>query len=153
MENRQRKKSWLDTFIVWLLGVLQKSFLGRFFTSYYTANESFSKKIKSKKKRNERRFARFIEKSKFFGVVPHVIEYLLRIPLRDYGIMLFLTGAVVSGLYPLNGMILFINPVPFEHFVLGVSVSACSLPLLFSRKNIASSILSSKGNKNHFKKI
>lgn len=143
MENRQRKKSWLDAFIVWLLAALQKSFLGRFFTSYYTANESFAKKVGLKKHKSEKRFARFVEKNRFFGALPRVIEYLLRIPLRDYGIILFLTGAVVAGLYPLNDMILFID-ITFELFVLGVSVSTCSLPLLFSRKSIAASILSSK---------
>lgn len=144
MENKQKRKSWLDTFIVWLLAVLQKSFLGRFFTSYNEANDKFAKKIRLKKRKSEKRFARFIEKNRFFGVVPKIIEYLLRIPLRDYGIILFMTGAVVSGLYPLNGMILFIDPVPFETFVVGVSVSVCSIPLLFSRRNIASNILSSR---------
>lgn len=144
MENRQRKKSWLDAFIVWLLAALQKSFLGRFFTSYNTANDKFVKKIKVKNRKSEKRFAKFIEKNRFFGVVPRIIEYLLRIPLRDYGIILFMTGAVVTALYPLNGMILFIDPISFERFVAGASVCICSIPLLFSRKNIAANILSSR---------
>lgn len=143
MENRQRRKSWLDTFIVWLLAVLQKSFIGGFFTSYYTVNERFTKKIKHKKRRGEKRFARFVEKSRLLGVVPRITEYLLRIPMRDYGIMLFMTGAVVAGLYPLNDMILFID-ITFELFVLGVSVSTCALPLFFSRKSIAANVRSSR---------
>lgn len=143
MDNRQRRKSWLDIFIVWLLAALQKSFIGRFFTSYDTVNEKFIKKIKYKKRQGDRRFARFVEKSRLLGVVPRIVEYLLRIPMRDYGIMLFMTGAVVAGLYPLNDMILFID-ITFELFVLGVSVSTCSLPLLFSRKSIAAGVLSSR---------
>ena len=144
MENRQRKKSWLDTFIVWLLTTLRESFLGRFFTSYYTVNDKFVKKNKTKYRKSEKRFAKFVEKNRFFSVVPRVIEYMLRIPLRDYGIMLFMTGAVVAVLYPLNGMILFINEITFELFIIGVSVSACSVPLLFSKKNIATNILNSR---------
>ena len=143
MENRQRRKSWLDIFIVWLLAVLQKSFIGRFFTSYNTVNERFIKKIKHKKRAGEKRFARFVEKSKFLGAVPRITEYLLRIPTRDYGIMLFMTGAVVAGLYPLNDMILFID-ITFELFVLGVAVSTCALPLFFSRKSIAANVLASR---------
>lgn len=143
MENKHKKKSWLDGFMIWLLAALRKSFLGRFFTSYYSANEKFIKKISGKKRSSEKHFARFIEKNRIIGFVPKMIEFLLRIPLRDYGIAMFMTGAVVAALYPLNGMILFID-ITFELFVLGVSVSTCSIPLLFSSRSIASSILSSR---------
>lgn len=143
MENKQRKKSWLDTFMAWLLAVLRKSFIGRFFTSYYEANQRFITKTKRRKGRSVRKFARFIERNRLIGCVPKITDFLLRIPLRDYGIAMFLTGVGVVLLYPLNGMILFIS-VSFELFVLGISVSICSLPLMFSSRSLASNILSSR---------
>jgi len=143
LENRHKKKSWLDSFMAWLLAILQKSFLGRFFTSYNEANDRFIRKTKWKGRESEKHFAKFIEKNRVIGVVPKITEFLLRIPLRDYGIAMFMTGAVVAGLYPLNDMILFID-ITFELFVLGVAVSTCSLPLMFSSRSIASNILSSR---------
>ena len=56
---------------------------------------------------------------------------------------MFLTGIGVVALYPLNGMILFID-ITFELFVLGAAVSICSLPLMFSSRSLASNILSSR---------
>ena len=129
--------------MAWLLAILQRSFLGKFFTSYYTANERFIKKTKRQRRKSERHFARFIEKNRIIGFVPKITSFLLRIPLRDYGIAMFMTGAVVAALYPLNDMILFID-ITFELFVLGVSVSVCSLPLMFSSRSIAANILSSR---------
>lgn len=143
MENRHKRKSWLDSFMGWLLAILQKSFLGRFFTSYNEANDRFIKKTKWKDRESEKHFARFIERNKIIGFVPKITEFLLRIPLRDYGIAMFMTGAVVAGLYPLNDMILFID-ITFELFVLGVAVSTCALPLMLSSRSIASNILSSR---------
>ena len=143
MENRQKKKSWLDTFMAWLLALLQRSFIGKFFTSYHNANDKFIKKIKRKSRKSEKHFAKFIEKNRVIGFIPKITAFLLRIPLRDYGIAMFMTGAVVAVLYPLNDMILFID-VTFELFVLGIAVSTCSLPLMFSSRSIAANILSSR---------
>lgn len=143
MERKQKKKSVFDRFIIWLLAVLQRSFIGRFFTSYDKANEKFEKKIKAGRYSSEKRFARFIERNRVLNFIPKIFQFLLRIPLRDYGIMLFMTGAVVAVLYPLNDMILFIN-VNFKMFVIGAGTCVCAIPLFFSSRSFASNVLSSK---------
>ena len=143
METKQKKKSWLDRFAIWFLSVLRSSLIGRFFTSYDKANERFTKRIKIKGRKSERRLARFVERNRFLNFVPKITEWLLRIPLRDYGIMLFMTGAVVTALYPLNGAITFIDAT-FAMFVHGAAVCFVSLPLLFSSKSLAANVLSSR---------
>ena len=143
MENRHRKKGLLDRFMIWLLAVLQKSFIGRFLTSYDARNDRFLERGQRSRRNGERRFARLIERNRVINFVPKIAQFLLRLPLRDYGIMLFMTGAVVTGLYPINDMILFID-VTFEMFVMGVATSSCALPLLLSSRSLASNVLSSK---------
>lgn len=143
MENRQRRKSLSDRFIIWLLGVLKGCFIGRFFTSYDKANERFERMTGGNGYRGERRLAKFVEKNRIVNFVPKIIQYLMRISLRDYGIMMLLTGLVVTVLYPINDMILFIN-VTFDMFVLGSAVVLCSVPLLFSSRSLAKNVLSSK---------
>ncbi len=143
MEIKQKKKSRLDRFAIWLLAILRNSLIGRFLTSYDKANEKFFNKAKRKGHKSVRRLARFIEKSRVINAVPKLTGCLLRIPLRDYGIMMFMTGAVVTVLYPLNGMITFIN-VSFEMFISGAAACVCSLPLLFSSKSLARNVLASR---------
>ena len=143
MENKQRKKSALDRFIAWLLMVLQNSFIGRFFTSYDKVNDKFQTSIRKKSKKGERKLARLIEHSGVASFIPKIYLFLMRIPLRDYGIMMLMTGAVVTILYPINDMILFIN-VTFKMFVLGASTCVCAIPLLFSSRSLADNALSSR---------
>ena len=144
MEFRQKKKSAFDRFIIWLLALLRNSFIGRFFTSYDIANGKFESRMKESGYVSEKRLARFIERNPVLRVMPKVFQFMLRIPLRDYGIMLFLTGAVVVGLYPVDEMILFLKEIPFEKFVVGAAVSICSIPLFFSSRTIATNVLSSR---------
>ena len=143
MENKQRKRSVFDRFIAWLLLILQRSFIGRFFTTYDKANDKFQAKIKRKGKRGERKLARMIERSGLANFIPKIYLFLMRIPLRDYGIMMLMTGSVVTLLYPINDMILFID-VTFKMFILGASTCLCSIPLLFSSRSLADNVLSSR---------
>ena len=143
MENRQRKKSVFDRFILWLLAVLQRSFIGRFFTSYDKANDRFERIVKETRHTNGKGFASFVEKNRLINCVPKIVQFLMRVPLRDYGIMMFMSGAVVTVLYPINDMILFIN-VTFDMFVLGAAICVASIPLLFSSRSLAANVLSSK---------
>ena len=92
MENKQHKKSVLDRFMAWLLMVLQNSFIGRFFTSYDKVNDKFQAKIRKKSKKGERKLARLIEHSGVAGFIPKIYLFLMRIPLRDYGIMMLMTA-------------------------------------------------------------
>ena len=144
MDNRQKKKSALDRFIAWLLMLLQNNFIGRFFTSYERANDRFLKKVSGKQRVSKKRLARFIENNKVIGFVPKIFRFLMRVPLRDYGIMMFMTGAIVAALYPLYEMkILFID-VTFKMFVLGCATCACAIPLFFSSRSLADNVLSSR---------
>ncbi len=143
MENRQRKKSVFDRFILWLLAILQRSFIGRFFTSYDKANDRFERIVKETRHTNGKGFASFVEKNRLINCVPKITQFLMRVPLRDYGIMMFMSGAVVTVLYPINDMILFIN-VTFDMFVLGAAICVASIPLLFSSRSLAANVLSSK---------
>ncbi len=143
LENKQRKKSIFDRFIIWLLAVLQRSFIGRFFTSYDKANEKFEKIIRETRHTSGKRIAAIVEKNRLINCVPKIAQFLMRVPLKDYGIMMFMTGAVVTVLYPINDMILFVN-ITFEMFVLGAAVCICSVPLLFSSRSFAENVLSSR---------
>ncbi|MBE6674780.1 MAG: O-antigen ligase family protein [Ruminococcaceae bacterium] len=143
MENRQRKKSVFDRFLIWLLTVLQRSFIGRFFTSYDKANDRFERIVKETRHTNGKGFASFVEKNRLINCVPKIVQFLMRVPLRDYGIMMFMSGAVVTVLYPINDMILFIN-VTFDMFVLGAAICVASIPLLFSSRSLAANVLTSK---------
>lgn len=143
MENKQRKKSIFDRFIIWLLLALRKSLIGKFFTSYDRINDKFVGRVKESNHKSRKRLASLLEKSAIINFIPKITEFLMRVPLRDYGIMMFMTGAVVTVLYPINDMILFIN-VTFEMFVLGAATCVCSIPLLFSSRSLAENVLSSK---------
>ena len=133
--------------MAWLLSLLQRSFIGRFFTSYDKANERFERVeafiTGEKSSVHKRRFARLTENNRLFNFIPKMFGYFMTISLRDYGVMMFMTGIVVAILYPLNNMILFID-VTFEMFVFGCATSLSSIPLLFSSKSLASNILASK---------
>lgn len=143
MENKQRKKSIFDRFIIWLLLSLRKSLLGKFFTSYDRVNDKFVKGVKESNHKSRKRLASLLEKNPVINFIPKITEFLMRVPLRDYGIMMFMTGAVVTVLYPINDMILFIN-VTFDMFVLGAATCVASIPLLFSSRSLAQNVLSSK---------
>lgn len=143
MERRQRRKSLSDRFIIWLLAVLKGSFIGRFFTSYENSNKRFEKIFGRKSYVGEKKFAKFIEKNRLINLVPSVVRYLMRISLRDYGIIMFLTGVPVAVLYSINNRILVIDGTTFEMFVLGTAVSLCSIPLMFSSKSLAKNITAS----------
>lgn len=128
---------------MWFLALLRQSLLGRFLTSYDKANGRFVSRFGRKGRKSGRRLARFIENNRAINSVPKLAGLLLRIPLRDYGIMMLMTGAGVAALYPLNGMITFID-ITFSMFVSGAAICACALPLLFSSKSLARNVLASR---------
>ncbi|MBQ7353865.1 MAG: hypothetical protein IJW54_07700 [Clostridia bacterium] len=147
MEKKQKKQSALSKISGGLFSLIQKSFIGRFFTSYDKDNKPFLKtkvkKAKSGAYSKRRRVISRIENNKVINAFNMLFTQLLRVSIRDYGVIFFLLGIGVTGLYPLNGMIMFVH-VPFYYFVFGISISTCALPLLFSKRSLASGILSSK---------
>ena len=131
-----------------LFGILRNSFIGRFFTSYEKDNEAFlscgeRRRAKRHPSALRRRIVRAIERNPVLLAIQGVFTFLFRISVRSYGAMLFVMGLIVAGLYPLNGMIMYVH-VPFESFVVSFAVAICAIPLLFSDRSLASSVLSSR---------
>lgn len=155
MDNKQKgrfvKQSAFDRFAAWVFERLGSGMFGSFFTSYDKRNESYLGSVeKLKKKENHSRrgkvrkgISRLIERSVFVNVFPKIPQFLLRMATRDYGIVLFVMGAVVSVLYPLKRYMSLID-ISFSTFIAGILVSVCSIPLFFSAKSFSRDILSSK---------
>ena len=144
MENNHRKRTVFDRFMAWLLSLLQSSLIGKYFTSYDKANDRFERLTKRKASpSHKRRFAKLTENNRLVRAIPKMYGYLMRLALRDYGIAMFMCGAVVSILYPMNNMILFID-VTLDMFVYGCATCLCAIPLMFSSRSLASNVLSSK---------
>lgn len=145
MKKKQKKQSTLSKISGGIFSLIQKSFIGKFFTSYDKDNKKFvkpgTKKLKTTSK--HRRVIKKIEDNPIINAFHRFFRLFLRISMRDYGIIFFLIGIGVTALYPLNGMILFLH-VPFYYCIFGVSISVCAFPLMFSSRSLAHGILSSK---------
>ena len=153
MENKQIKnnnqvvKSKFERASAWLLTKLKGSFIGKFFTSYEKVNKAYTIKTKGLRDRKKshttkRKVSKVFESSFFVNFMPKVIRFLLRTSLRDYGIVLFTMGSIMSLLYPIRNYVPILD-VPFESFIVGIVLVLCSIPLLFSSKSYATGILSS----------
>ncbi len=151
MENRQRnntsQRSIFDKISEKLFALLKSGMFGYFFTSYDGANESYQKKVKRKKSINStnkarRGISRLIERSFLVNLFPKIAQFLLRVSLRDYGVILLTMGVVSSILYPLRERILLFN-ISLELFVAGIVICVCAIPLLFSSKSLSHNIYSS----------
>lgn len=142
-----KNQTMLDKISAGFFSILTKSFIGRFFTSYDTDNEKFARH-KPKKPHSQRSFRTRIlkstEKSSILSGINKVFAALMRLSLRDYGIILLMLGLSMAGLYPLTTKGIIVLSVSFEYFVYGIGVSIVSLPLLFSQRSLASGIISSK---------
>lgn len=152
MDNKQRtnkqRRSVFDLISEKVFSMLKSGMFGYFFTSYDEANEKYQNSIERKKGkiargRARKKVSRLIEKSFFVNAIPKCIEWLLRVSLRDYGIMVFVMGALISVLYPLNDYILFLN-VTLDMFISGIAVCVCSVPMIFSSKSLSYNIYRSK---------
>lgn len=157
MENRNVKpiatasKSKMERASVWFFTKLKNSFIGRFLTSYESLNKKCalttktenSKKSPLSKIEAKRTVSRLFEKSFFVRKAPSVTEFLLRTSIRDYGITIFTMGFFMFLLYPLRNFVTLID-VSFTQMVVGIILSVCSLPLMFSSKSYAHCVLTSK---------
>jgi len=157
LENRTIKpitaasKSKFERASSWLFTKLKNSFLGRFLTSYESYNEKSAKLLKSRKNKKgslgrieaKRTVSRLFEKSFFVRKTPSVTDLLLRTSVRDYGLTLFAMGFFIFILYPLKNFVTLID-VSFSQMVVGIILSVCSIPLLFSSKSYAHCVLTSK---------
>ena len=145
--NKQRH-SIFDIISQRVFSMLKDGMFGYYFTSYDEANERYVKSVKRKNGTKHRGKARksvskLIEKSFFVNAVPKLAGLLLRITLKDYGIMMFVMGALVSVLYLLKDYVTFLSSMSLEMLIAGIAVSLCSVPMLFSTKSLARNIYSS----------
>lgn len=142
-----KNQTTLDKISAGFFSILTKSFIGRFFTSYDRDNEKFARH-KPKKPHSQRslrtRILKSVENSPILSGINKAFVVLMRLSLRDYGIMLLLLGVSMAGLYPLTTRGIIVLSVSFEYFVYGIAISIVSLPLLFSQRSLASGIISSK---------
>ena len=165
MENKRRKRSALDKFSSWCFKTLQKSPIGKFFTSYEKVNDKFlgrssNEKVKSKRaekvreKRAKRlspsrkyRLAKMLENSVFTKIIPPIYHFFLRVSLSNYASVLVSMGAVTLVMYLLNyfGVLTLGNlTVTNELFILPASLIIIGFPMVFIRRSLASAILSIK---------
>ncbi len=152
LDNKQKlniqRRSIFDIISEKIFSLLKNGMFGYFFTSYDEANEKYLSKIRRKKGtaqhgKTRRVASRLIERNLLVNAVPKFMELLLRLSLRDYGIMMFIMGALISVLYPLNDYILFLN-VTLEMFISGIAICVSSVPMLFSSKSLSYNLYTSK---------
>ena len=147
-KNKYDGRSFFDIFSEKFFFLLKNGMFGNFFTSYDEVNDKYLQAVRRRKKNVGRRkikktMSRAIESSVLVKAIPKAAEWFMRISSRSYGLMLLVMGAIIAGLYFLNGYILFLN-ITFEMFVSGVSVFAIGIPFMLSGKSISYSIYNSR---------
>ena len=155
MENKQIKgssnasRSRFDRASAFFLSKLKESFLGRFFTSYDSINSSYIEKARIKREKSagrhntRRKISKIFERSFFVNVTPRLTNFMLRTSTRDYGIVLLTMGIFMSLLYPIRNFVTILS-VSFSSFIIGLGLTLCSIPLLFSTKSYATNVLHSR---------
>ena len=152
MENKQRnsttQRSIFGKISDKLFELLKNGMFGYFFTSYDTANESYQKKVKRKNAvhsaaKAKRGVSKLIEKNILINLFPKIAEFLLRVSLRDYGLMMITMGFISAILYPVRQNILLLD-ISLELFVSGIAILVCAIPLLFSSRSLSSNLYNSK---------
>ncbi|MBQ8545705.1 MAG: O-antigen ligase family protein [Clostridia bacterium] len=151
MEIKRKKRSALDKFSGWCFGVLKKSLIGKFFTSYENANLKFQK-ITTKKSKNrhvshKNSLARMLENNVFAKVIPAIYHFFLRISVANYAAITVTMGMISLAMYLLNyfGLLSLGDFNATEvMFILPATLIIVGFPFLFSRKSLASAILTNK---------
>ena len=151
MEIKRKKRSALDKFSGWCFGVLKKSFVGKFFTSYEKANTRFqrvtTKKSKNRHVPRKNSIARMLENNIFAKIIPSIYHFFLRISVANYASMFIAMGMVSLTMFILNYLgLLSLGDFKATElmFILPASLIVVGFPFVFSRKSFASAILSNK---------
>lgn len=151
MDNNKRNNipqiSIFDRFSNWFFSMLKSGFFGYFFTSYDNINDKFTrKKVKEhneEKPSTRRRFASAVEKSRVINFVPKISDFLLRLSVRDYGIVFITMGISIIILYLIQQYVQFLY-IGFESFVGAIAIAVLALPFLISSKSISQIIIGNK---------
>lgn len=146
MEAKRKKQSTLAKLSAWVFNLLKKSFIGKFFTSYDSANERFAKKS-SKQRHSPRKksFERVLENNFFARIIPKIFESLLRVATRSYAIVFFVMSTIVFCLYFLNGRTILAEIyVSTSSFIAASLMMVISFAFLFTSKTLAQTLISNK---------
>ena len=124
---------------------------GKFFTSYDEGNKDYRNATHRRENEGQhkhslrRRVARGFEKSIFAKALPKIASFLLRLSVRDYGVIFFSMGVFASLLYPLREVVIIpAFNVSLESLIMGLVIALFALPSIFSSKPFAKGILTSR---------
>ena len=149
--ERRKKRSVFDKISGFFFGLLQKSFIGKFFTSYENANSRFLKitrKSKSRHVSHKNAFVRALERNVFARIIPKIFHALLRVAVRNYAVFMFTMGLAILPQYFLNrakqSVLGYVIPGSFAVLVLSIVLMVTSLPFLFYGKSLAQALMGNK---------
>lgn len=145
-----------DTFI--------KGFFGWILTSYTSLNNSLSNsffgrnvlgnsRLKRFVRRVQRFFARSLESCVTLSLTSSAIEKLCSFPLQYYGNFGLFFGIYSIVAYYVKRFVPWLEPSPSTHLWVGIIVAIASIPLIFSRINLASSVRNSVLGRGLFKGV
>ena len=152
MENKQNKSSQASLSIfskvsAWIFSRLGSGVFGGFFTSYDETNDKFKHSLKKKagngEKRAKRTLARTFEKNILVNIIPRLQDFLLRVSVRDYGIVLFTMALSTCAMFLAHSYWSFVQSSVL-YLVTGIALALISLPMLFSKKPIADLLLNGR---------
>lgn len=151
MVIKRKKRTALGKFSAWCYKMLNKSFIGKFFTSYEKANDKFEKITKKEVNKThtprKNRLAKALENNVFARIIPCIYHAFLRIKVSNYATVVVGMGAVSLTMYILNylGVWSLGNFKATETmFVLPAILIILPIPYLFSRKSLAQSFLTNR---------
>ncbi len=149
MVIKRKKRTALGKFSAWCFGILNKSFIGRYFTSYEKANDKFNKITKKEKQTRVRKngLARALENNVFARIIPCVYQAFLRIRVSNYATVFIGMGIVSLTMLILNYLkVLTLGgfSATISMFILPALLIIIPFPYLFSRKSLARAFLENK---------
>lgn len=148
MENKQLRgsqstSSAFSRISAWLFSSLKNGLFGHFFTSYDRDNERLKRagrNASSGAKRTKKTVARTLEKNVFVNIIPKIQGFLLRVSVRDYGIVLFTMALLTCALFYVQKYVPVIF-APVSTLITGIVLCVLSLPMMLSKRTIASLLL------------
>ena len=138
------------------------SFIGRAFTSYTPLRKRMSSGIfaaitlKSGRvrrffRRIRRFFARKLDSCVSISVAQRIIDKLCAFPLQFYGNFGLFFGIYTVVIYFVKRFVPYFTPAESSHLYFGILIAVLSVPLLFSRINLANSVKNSVVGRSLFK--
>lgn len=145
-----------------IYNAVQNSFIGRAFTSYTPLRKRMSTGIfatialkSGRVRRFFRRIRRFlannIDSCLSISIAQRIIHKLCSFPLHFYGNFGLFFGIYTIVVYFIRQLVTYFNPAETSHLYFGIFIAVLSVPLIFSRINLANSIKNSIVGRSIFK--